>query len=675
MSFLAPAFLAGLAAIAIPLILHLIQRERKKTVAFPSLMFVRRIPYQSVRRRRIRNWLLLAMRAAAIALIVAAFARPFTTSARVAAASGGGAREIVVLLDTSASMAYGDRWQRAQAAADRVLDGLGGDDRATLVLFARNAEEHVRATPDRVRLAQAVHAARPGAGATRYGPALKLAQSILARTTQRRREAILISDFQKTGWSADEDTRFAEGVTLTPVSVASPGAANLSVASVTFARAVFSGQERVTVTAGLVNHATQPAANVPVVLEIDGHQIETRRADVAPNAAASVSFVPFTLAEANVHGTVRAGSDAMPQDNAFDFVLTPGRPVSILVVDGSADRNATLYLSRALSIGTTPTFQIDVVPAARAASTALDRRSVVILNDTTVPPALSGGTLDRFVQRGGGLLVALGEHSAWPADNALLPGRVGATVDRLDGRGGALGFIDYSHPVFELFKAPHSGDFSAARILRYRSLTPAPGDRVLARFDDGAVAAAERHVGRGRVIAWTSTLDDSWNDLALKPVYLPVVHQLARYLAEYREPAAWRTVGQVVDLATASGTRVVLTPSGRRIDRPASDRPEFLELDEKGFYEIRTRGADERRPLTVAADIDPTESDLSSLDPQELVAAVTGHATEAAADAAASPPTPAELERRQAIWWYLMLAGVFLLIAETIVSNRTSIRV
>ena len=87
MSFLTPLFLVGLAALAVPVLIHLTQRERKSIVEFPSLMFVRRIPYQSVRRRRIRHWALLAMRAAAIALIVAAFARPFFRQSAIAAAA------------------------------------------------------------------------------------------------------------------------------------------------------------------------------------------------------------------------------------------------------------------------------------------------------------------------------------------------------------------------------------------------------------------------------------------------------------------------------------------------------------------------------------------------------------------------------------------------------------
>src|SRR5436305_10834592 len=177
MGFVAPLVLGALAVLAIPVLLHLIQREKKRVVEFPSLMFVRRIPYQSVRRRRIRHWALLMLRAAAIALIVAAFARPFLRRGAAAAVAGGGAREVVILLDQSASMGYGDHWTRATDAARAVVRGLGADDRATLVLFDKNAEENMRATSDRTRLEAAIDAAHVGSGATRYGPALKLAES------------------------------------------------------------------------------------------------------------------------------------------------------------------------------------------------------------------------------------------------------------------------------------------------------------------------------------------------------------------------------------------------------------------------------------------------------------------------------------------------------------------
>src|SRR4026207_1736843 len=104
MSFLTPLFLLGLAGLAVPVIIHLIRRERRTVVLFPSLMFLQRIPSQSVQRRRIRNWPLLLLRLAALALIVAAFARPFFRRTAVAAAGGSGPREVVILVDRSYSM-------------------------------------------------------------------------------------------------------------------------------------------------------------------------------------------------------------------------------------------------------------------------------------------------------------------------------------------------------------------------------------------------------------------------------------------------------------------------------------------------------------------------------------------------------------------------------------------
>jgi len=678
MAFLSPLVLLGLGALAIPVLVHLIQRERKRVVEFPSLMFVRRIPYQSVRRRRIRHWALLMLRAGAVALIVLAFARPFLRENAAATAVTGGAKEVVILLDQSASMGYGDHWQKARDAARSVVRGLGRDDKATLVLFSRNAEENMRATADRSRLEAAINAAKVGSGATRYGPALKLAESILSRSTMKRREAVLISDFQKTGWSGSEDAKFPEGMTLTTTSVASPTTTNLSVPSVSFGRASFSGQERVTVTAGLSNKGEAALKDVPVVLSIDGHDIETTRATIAPRASSSVTFSAFTLAGPNVRGSIRAGSDPLPADNAFYFVLTPSEPVSIVIVDALDRSDASLFLAKALAIGTTPTFHVDVTSASRVVPATFDKRSVVVLNDTPFPPGASGA-LKRFVEHGGGLLVVAGERTTLPSNETeLFPGHLTGAVDRTSGRSGSLGYLDYSHPVFEVFKAPRSGDFSAAHMFRYRALDTGPTDRVLARFDDGRAAAVEKKVGLGRVIVWTSTLDDTSTDIAVKPVFLPLVHQLVRYLAHYEAASSGFTVGQVLDLSARARTRaarIIVSPSGERTTQGAlgEGTEGLLELNDQGIYEIRGTGANAGRPETIAVNLDPVESDLAPLDPSALVASVTGHAT----SVDAQPATPQEItredaERRQSLWWYLLLCGLGLLAIETIISNRLS---
>src|SRR4029453_15946129 len=181
---------------------------------------------------------------------------------------------------------------------------------------------------------------------------------------------------------------------------------------------------------------------------------------------------------------------------------------------------------------------------------------------------------------GGGLLVALSEGGARRDRRVyalgLLPATADAPIDRTADRGGTLGYIDRSHPIFELFGSPRSGDFSTPRFFRYRSITPAPGDEELARFDDGHIALLERKVGRGRVLVWASSFDGIWNDLPLQPVFLPVAHQMAKYAAAYADERPWSIGGQGANLpaifrdstgpadAANKAEYVAVAPSGER---------------------------------------------------------------------------------------------------------------
>lgn len=687
MAFLAPLFFAALATLAVPIIIHLTQRERKQIVEFPSLMFLQRIPYQSVRRRRIRDWPLLMMRLAAIILIVLAFARPFFERDTIALASSSGPREVVILLDRSYSMGYGDRWARAQAAARQAVQGLTRSDHATLILFGTSAQAEVRATADLSRVLAAIDGARLSAEATRYAPGLKLAQRVLLDSTLPSREVIMISDFQRNGWVRDENLRLPEGTVFTPVAITDPQTTNLTVSTVLPQRTLFSGQERVTVTANVINRGASAVNNVQVHLELDGRTIETQTITVQPTAPASVSFQPFTLARPFTRGSVRIGDDKLKQDNAFHFVVSPAQRLPVLILEPPrASRETSLYLQKALAIGTTPAFQVDLRQGESIASTDLDRHRVVILNDTAA--ISSGDILKRFVSQGGGLFVVAGERANWGTDsNDLLPGVPGNMIDR-PGRGGSLAELDYSHPILEIFKAPRSGNLTTARFFRYRAITmkpdaadknkqQAPTQRVIARFDDGAVAMAERTIGSGHVILWASTLDNYWNDLAhSRPVYLPFVHQVVRHLATYEEPANWFTVGGVVDpghLLKASGFglqagtgALVLTPSARRIEQ--SGEPTPVQLEEAGFYEIRGRSG-QASVVSIASNLDTAESDLTPIDRHELTAALAGRPGGTAAGEAAVM-TPEDQERRQNFWWYLLLAGIVLLGLETAISNR-----
>lgn len=670
MSFLAPLFFLALAGLAVPVLLHLTQREKKQIVHFPSLMFVRRIPYQSVRRRKIQHWLLLMVRLAALALIIAAFARPLIRRSDVAVAAGQGAREVVILLDTSYSMGFGDRADRARAAANDAIAGLSASDRGSVVLFASGAEISLRSTSERDRLTAAISAAKPGAAATRYAPALKVAGSILAESTLPRRDVVLISDFQRNGWRGEEGARLPPGATMTPVPVQSAAdRSNLSVTGVSLARSTFANQERVGVTAGITNRTERPVSGGVIMLEVGGLKVATKPLEVEPGGSASVTFDPVTVSARNLRGTVRIADDALAADNAFNFVVSPSEPVRVLIVGRGG---AGLYLTRALSIGESPRFEsVTTLPDALA-DADLRRSRVVVLNDVAVPTALAR-RLARYVEQGGGLLVAAGPRASWPADVDVLPASLAIPVDRSRGDPARIGALEFGHPVFEPFRAPRSGDFSTVRVYGYRNAVPVAGAQVIARFDGGSPAVTERRVGSGRVLLWASTLDLSWTDLPTRPVFLPFVHRAARHLAAYTEPQLWLTVGQVLD-ASSTGprnrlttSRVVLTPSGKRV--PLEDEgSDVVELAEQGFYEVR---GDDSDVAVFASNVDPAEADLAPMDPKEIVAAAVAPPGGPDGGRSASVPlTPEAQENNQRLWWYLLCGGILLLGLDTLISNR-----
>jgi len=684
LTFLAPLFLLGLLAVAVPVIVHLVNRERRNAIAFPSLMFLRRVPFRSVRRQRIRHWALFVLRCLALILLAAAFARPyFDRNEMNAGAAGAGPREVVVLLDRSYSMAYGDRWSRATAAAERAIADVGAADRASLVLFDHEATAAAGPTGDAAVLQAALQNARPGAGSTRYAPAFAVAQQLLESTERPRREVVVISDFQRAGWDGQELPRMPAPASVTTVDVGDSTTANALVTGVDVTRDAQVGVDRAIVAARLARKGARPVADARVTLELNGREVEAKRVALPASGATSVTFASVAVPDATTRGTVRvsvaAAEDRLSVDDAFHFVLARAQVVSVLIIEHpSSPASRTMFLPRALGIGDRPTFRVAQRRADRVTAADVDDARVVILHGVGMPGGAVGDRIRTLVRGGGGLIVALGEHNggyAWSGVSELMPGTIGEIIDRSADRGGSLGSLDRSHAALESFRGTRSGDFTAARYLRYRALSPTTTDAVLARFDDGAVALAERRVGRGRVLVFSSTLDGYWNDLPVQPVFLPLVQSLVRHAAGWTPERPWETVGQVLSLANANANNrsalVAVAPSGARTRWTESDSVRSLPLREQGFYEMRDADAVIPRRV-VAVNPDPAESELGAFAPDELSRAVAPSGTAGAAATGVATLSVADRERRQTLWWYVLVAALLLLAAESLLSNRLS---
>ena len=351
---LAPLFLLGLGTLVVPVIVHLIHRHKRESIPFPSLMFIQRIPYKDVRRQQLRHKLLFAIRCLALILLALAFARPFLENATEATAADIAGREVVILLDRSHSMRFGDRWQRGVEQARARLDLLGPLDRATVVLFAETAE---------VTGENAIERAEPTAGGTRYGSALQLAGRILSESEQPEREVVLITDFQRSGWDRVSDVRLPGGTIVTAVDLSEDETHNISLPFVSLRQEVLSGREWVSVTTRVVNGGERQVLGLRVALVLNGQELQSQTVTVDPLGSTAVTFSPVLLPEGVSRGAVTAGTDALAQDNTAVFVLSPSNSLSALILESSdARENQSLFLRRALEIGDRPSFRVDVRP-------------------------------------------------------------------------------------------------------------------------------------------------------------------------------------------------------------------------------------------------------------------------------------------------------------------------
>ena len=684
MSFLTPLFLIALAGLAIPVLIHLTRHERGKPLRFPSLMFLERIPFEEASRRRIRHWLLLAIRLAALALLVAAFARPFVRGGRLASVGGPGPEEVVILLDRSYSMEFGDNWNQAVTQARAVAGGLRPQDRVSLITFSETPTLVHRSINDPQRVAATLDTLRTGSLSTRLAPAVKLAASTLAASTLPRQRVVLISDFQRTGWRPDPDATLPAAVTIEPVVIGAESAENLALSDLELRREAAGGRERVTVQARLVNTGVSDVAT-DVTLSVDETDIGTVSVTAPAGGATAVTFDPFTLTTMFTRGDVRLddADTGLRQDNMLSFVASPGGDLGVLVVDPLGTGTSNLYLRGALGIAEGAGFATQVVRGAPSEE-QLAEADVVVLNGAPFPGGNPGDRLRAFVEGGGGVLVVLGERSAVPSVHAdFLPATVGPVSGADSER--RLGFVDYDHVVFEAFRGPRSGDFSRAAFYRTRGLAVTDG-QVLARFDDGSAALVEGRRGKGRILVWATGMDRFWNNLPLQPVYLPFVHRITRYLGGGGEVPPWHVAGSTVNLATladAAGSlevpedAVAMEPGGGSVALDATGA--LLRLDARGIWEIRPPGQRPDHPFALAVNVDVAESDMTKLDVEEFLGAVGGEeVTDGPSDGAGAAAEvtaeveAADFEKRQSFWRYLLAAAFMLMLSETVLANRLS---
>ena len=503
MSFLNPIMLAGLAAVSVPIIIHLLNRRKFQKVVWAAMRFLKLSVEQNQRRMKIEDMILLALRCLLLILLALALARPAilsNTSDRFGQSKVTG----IIIVDNSYSMGMSDgtqtRFDKARRAAEQVLDSMPGGS-ATAVWLASDIVQELIALPtfDLNLARKTVREARLSDRATDIFPALDKAIDYLQGRMVVRKEIYLITDGQAAGWRQLTEVQKALEKSKTEIKthlilVNEHEERNLGVSDLRLASGLSPVNQPLRFEVKVTNYGKEEARDIRVSLNVNGEQScdEFTVDSIPPGASKSISLFAKLRSEGFHSITARIPADRLPADDYRTVAVRAIKEVRVLLVDGepgSEPRESETYFLRNALVPVPSDSALEyfikatTITTPELAQARLDDFDAVILANVADMSENTVKGLEQYLRRGGGLMIFPGakinltfyneqllkRHNFLPASLGPLRGQ----ADQ-DEKFFMLQDKDYQHSIVSIWNDPDAGTLSSVRFYRAFELKPVP---------------------------------------------------------------------------------------------------------------------------------------------------------------------------------------------------------
>ncbi len=647
MGFIAPLFLLGALAIALPIWLHRLQTQSSERKAFSSAMLLETARQQVHVRRKLKYLLLLAARIALLVLIALAFAKPFIwVSPEAVIATAAGTR--VVVVDTSVSMGREGVFAQAQAEARRAIDDAPDDALLQVIAAGGSLRLASDLSNDKAIQYAAVAALSPSALRLDFGEMITAVER-LAPAWPPPVSIHFISDYQASAMPVRFSDLVPSGVAeLIPHVVGTGAPFNWSI---DYVRETAGGLDVGVTGAG----DRERVADLNLILNEETR--ESRGLIQTGPQVIHFEIAEYESGENRVEIQLTTDDDLLA-DNRRYHVVNNQPPTAVPLITLSPGGLPHTYLSAALE--SAGAYQVESLLAGDFDSRVLTRYRWAVVEDIGLVDSQLEQSFTEFMQAGGNLLLFAGERAASLETLPLSGHRHSATSVRNDAGGFlSIGQVDTRHPALGQTEGWHS-----VNVTRSMPLDALDGDEVLIRLENGEPFLIERRVGNGRMLLMPANLDNQWNDLPVRPVFVSFIIEAGRYLSGINEIARTFIVGSVLPLAlTGASSGQVVDPDGNTVLSLAdTTREQQVRLSKTGIYEVYTPQGD----AMVAANIDPRESDLRKLSQEVLDRwqdSTGGQAVAADLSLDANEAVTVEL------WQWLLLILALVVIAESALGN------
>ena len=660
MSFMNLALVGGAAAVAIPILVHLISKSQHREVRWGAMHLIELTLKSQQRRLRFENWLLMLLRCAIPVLLALCMARPVLKGSAILWADKKAS--LLVLLDNSYSLDFkgvgGTNFDKARDASVKIIEQLKRGSDVNVILMS-DPDSPLYDTPvfNTTAVAQEISEMSAGYGQARVSAALQKGAEHLITMNHAQREVVIISDLQRTSWASEEGeaalrTRVCKqlrGLEIPPnitlFHVGSEGRENVCVQTLSFSRLLLGVNQKLSVQASLRNYGERNHDSLRVIFRADGKEVSEQIIPLEAGRKDEVSFSHQFDRPGSHVVEVFTEADALKADNIFRASIPVWDKVSVLIVDGDPSdeplKGETDFLQIALQPyreggekDLTDLLETRVINAIDFRAAAIGQTRVVILANVSKLRLDQLNELQTFVKDGGGLLIFGGDkldlhwYNEQLLPYGLLPARLGKLADKQKAPEPFTRVVvqRFDHSALEIFSNPRNGDLTAVEINRWHKTFEDPDNdlvRPVARLETGDAFLTEKTWGTGRIIFCATTCDEAWTNLPVRDVFVPFVQRLCTYLASSVMPPRNLGVGQKAVAhfppEAAGGEVMVSDPRGDQHKRPIELRAgrgvaTFDETVRPGLYEMR--GA-EGEPIHFVVNTLRSESDLKQLTVEE----------------------------------------------------------
>jgi hypothetical protein len=657
MTFVNLSLLAGTALVALPIVLHLIMRRKPRLLEFPALRFLQKRHDTNQRRLRLRHLLLLLLRAAAIALLAFALARP-----SLKLSGGIGSQEAPVaaalIFDAAPHMQYRHENQSRLEAAKELGLWLVAQlpEQSEIAVFdtrlgaAAAFQADRGAAKDRIQRLEAVANSQP------LATAIDAAVPLLQQSRLARREVYIFTDLSRGAWPAEQAERLRQqlgsladtGVYVVDVGVVKP--TDYGLGDVRLSAETLASRGDLTVTTDLTCVGAAAQRTVELQLSVANRKQPERRertGDATPGELRPLEFRLGGLTPGVHQGTLRIiGQDGLVADDVRYFTVVVKPAWRVLVAAPPSAHCDPRFLTEALA----PTrwrkeglarFQCDVCDLPELAARPLTGLAAVCLLDPApLEPAVWKKLAD-YAADGHGVAIFLGRN-ATPTDSfndaqaqAILPGKLLQPTPRSDGNV-CLAPGAYQHPILAPFRAlAESVPWQLFPVFRCWELGPPPaGVATLLSYNNNRPALLERPVGQGRVLTMTTPVSDNpnrepWNVLPVAVECEPwpfmiLANQILTYACSGSEQQlnyfAGQTASLVLDGAAQRQSYLLFSPADVTFPIPAELGRRDLTItatDAVGNYRVQAGGS-QGVDLGFSVNYAPAATRLDRLNDAEL---------------------------------------------------------